>query len=157
MEFFSDKVVLVEPKGFQGIAYTAMNNMQKFISAKYTFDSVSILKSTGNTGLGIITGAPLTFVGVTYLGSFVLGYFGSVAGSNIVGSTLNCASYILSRPMKGVEVVVNGLILKPLSRTIGLPLILNGTEQVLHGKGISIEEWTQIGTSYQRITNSQLI
>lgn len=84
----------------------------------YASEAVSILKTTGMTGVKIISAAPLTFVGVTYLGSTFFGYFSSVAGNNPAGSVLNFTSYVLSRPMRGVELVLNGLILRPLSKVV---------------------------------------
>lgn len=40
--------------------------------------------------------------------------------------------------MRGVETTLNDLILGPISNVIGLPLILNGTQEMLAGKGISV-------------------
>lgn len=59
--------------------------------------------------------------------------------------------------MRGVEITLNGLILKPISNVIGLPLILNGTKEMLASKRISIEEYTKIGIAFERITNSSAV
>lgn len=59
------------------------------------------------------------------------GYCGSVAVNNLVGSVFNFSSFRLSRPMRGLEITVNGLILRPISNVLGLPLILNGTQEIL--------------------------
>lgn len=156
VDFFSDKVVVIQPKGIQGKVYNTMRNLQTYVPMYYTTEAVSILKTTGMTGIKIVTNAPLTFVGATYIGSIFFGYCGSIAGSNPVGSVLNFTSFLLSRPMRGVEIVVNGLFLRPISNAIGLPLLLNGTQEVLSGKGLSIEEWKNINLSFQKIRNSKV-
>ena len=107
------------------------------------------------TGIQIITSAPLTFVGASYLGAMFFAYCGSVAGNNPVGIICNSTSFLLSRPMRGVEVVVNGLCLRPISNTIGLPLVLNGTQEMLAGKGLSLEEYTKVGIAFERVSHSK--
>lgn len=130
-ELFADKRVLVQPKGLQGKVYNIMRNIQNIGPVTHTFEAVSVLKTTGMTGVQIIVEAPLTFVSATYLAGMTCGYFGSIAGNNTVGLVLNTSSYVLTRPMRGVEITLNGLILQPLSNVTGLPLILNGTCEII--------------------------
>jgi hypothetical protein len=134
-----------------------MQTAQNFVPMAYTSEAVSILKTTGMTGLQIISNAPLTFVGATYIGALFFGYCGSVAGNNPVGLIFNSTSFVLSRPMRGVEITLNALILRPISNTIGIPLVLNGTQEMLAGKGLSIQEYTKIGIAFERISNSKII
>nr|YP_010283328.1 hypothetical protein MKU01_pgp046 [Psammodictyon constrictum]ULD16447.1 hypothetical protein [Psammodictyon constrictum] len=157
MDFFSATQVTVQPTGIQGKFYKIMRGAQNVIPMAYTSEAVSILKTTGMTGFQIITKAPLTFVGATYIGAMFFGYCGSVAGNNTVGLLCNSTSFVLSRPMRGVEITVNGLILRPISNTIGLPLILNGTKEMLAGKGLSLQEYTKIGIAFERICNSTVV
>lgn len=153
-EYFSNKELLVQPNGIQGFFYNVMQSTQNSLPAYYTSKAVTIAKTTGLTGVQIITRAPLTFVGATYLGAVVFSYCGSVAGNNTVGLIFNSTSYVLSRPMRGVEVVLNGLILRPVSNIIGIPLILNSTQEILSGKGIPINEYGKIALSFERLVNS---
>jgi hypothetical protein len=157
VDFFSNSQLHVYPVGVQGKVYRFMNTLQNYIPVSYTVQAVSIAKTTGLTGFKIITQAPLTFVGSCYLGSIFFGYVGSVAGDNMVGVVFNATSYVLSRPMRGVEITLNGLILRPVSNLIGLPLILNGTQEILAGKGISLQEYAKIGLSFERICNSTVV
>lgn len=157
VDFFSNKQVTVQPTGIQGKFYKIMQTAQNYVPMVYTSEAVSILKTTGMTGLQIISNAPLTFVGATYIGALFFGYCGSVAGNNPVGLIFNSTSFVLSRPMRGVEITLNGLILRPISNTIGIPLVLNGTQEMLAGKGVSIQEYTKIGIAFERISNSKII
>ena len=157
IDFFSDKIVVVQPTGIQGKVYHIMWRLQNYVPMVYTSEAVSILKTTGMTGLKVIGQAPLTFVGATYIGAMFFGYCGSVAGNNSVGSILNFASFIFSRPMRGVELTLNGLILRPISNVVGLPLVLNGTQEMLSGKGLSLEEYTKIGIAFERVSNSTIV
>lgn len=157
INFFSNKQVTIQPTGLQGKVYRILNSAQNFVPMAYTTEALSILKTTGMSGFSIITKAPLTFVGATYIGSIFFGYCACIAGENSVGIVLNGASFVLSRPMRGVEITLNGLILRPVSNVIGLPLILNGTSEILHGKGLSIQEYTKIGIAFERIANSTLV
>ena len=77
------------------------------------------------TDLRIITLAPLTFVGSTYLRGLVCSYFGSVAGNNTLETVFNVSSYLLTRPIRGVEITLNGIILQPISNVLGVHFILN--------------------------------
>ena len=153
VDFFGDKRVVVQPAGLQGKVYNLMRSLQNYTPVAYTFEAVSVLKTTGVTGLQVITAAPLTFVGATYLGGLVCGYFGSVAGNNALGTVFNTSSYLLTRPMRGVEITLNRLILQPLSNVTGFPLILNGTNEILAGKGINITDYAKISFAFERVSN----
>jgi len=153
-EFFSDKKVVVQPKGLQGKVYNIMRNIQNYLPMAYTTEAVSILKTTGMTGVEVITQAPLTFVGATYIGGLFFGYCGSVAGNNPVGTIFNATSYLLTRPMRGVEITLNGLILGPISNLVGIPLVLNGTQEMLAGKGMTLKEYAKIGIAFERVTTT---
>lgn len=157
VDFFSNSVLRVEPTGIQGKFYRTMRGLQNYIPFSHTIEALSIVKTAGITGLKVIVQAPLTFVGATYIGAVFFGYAGSVAGDNMVGVALNATSYLLSRPMRGVEITLNGLILRPISNTIGLPLILNGTQEILAGKGLSFQESARIGLAFERLCNSTLV
>jgi len=157
VDFFSNTQVTVQPTGIQGKFYKIMQGAQNYIPMAYTSEAVSILKTTGMTGFQIISKAPLTFVGATYIGALFFGYCGSIAGNNPVGLVFNSTSFVLSRPMRVVEITLNGLILRPISNTIGLPFVLNGTQEMLVGKGLSIKEFTKIGIAFERISNSTVV
>lgn len=156
-DFFSNSVVHVQPTGIQGKVYSTMKSLQNYVPFSYTLKAISIAKTTGITGFKIIVQAPLTFVGATYVGSLFFGYAGCVAGNNTIGVVCNATSYLLSRPMRGVEITLNGLILRPISNIIGLPLVLNGTQEILTGEGLSLQEYTKIGLAFERICNSTVI
>ena len=143
--------------GIQGKVYNVMPAAQKYVPMVYTSEAVSVLKTTGMTGLKVVSQAPLTFVGATYIGSMFFGYCGSVAGNNPVGSVFNFTSFVLSRPMRGIEITLNGLILRPISNLVGLPLILNGTQEMFAGKELSVEEYIKIGIAFKRISNSTIV
>ena len=153
VDFFGDKRVVVQPTGLQGKVYNLMRSMQNYAPVAYIFEAVSVAKTTGMTGLQVITAAPLTFVGATYLGGLVCSYFGTVAGNNTLGTIFNASSYLLTRPMRGVEITLNGLILQPLSNVTGFPLILNGTSEILAGKGINITDYAKISIAFERVSN----
>ena len=138
LDFFSNTQLTVQPTGIQGKVYKAVKSAQNLLPMAYTSEAVSTLKTTGMTGLKVIGAAPLTFVGATYIGALFFGYCGSVAGNNAVGVVFNSTGYVLPRPMIGVEITLNILILRPISNVIGLPVILNGTQEMLVGKGLSL-------------------
>ena len=156
VDFFSGTEVTVQPTGIQGKIYKMMKSTQNYAPMAYTSEAVSMLKTTGITGFQVITQAPLTFVGATYIGAMFFAYCGSLAGNNPVGLICNSTSFVLSRPMRGVEITLNGLILRPVSNVIGLPFILNGTQEMLKGKGLSMQEYTKLGIALERITNSTI-
>ena len=105
-----------------------MRGAQNLINMVYTNEAVASAKTTGLTGIQIIKGAPLIFVGASYIGAMFFSYCGSLAGNNPVGSLLNSTSFVLACPMRGVEITVNGLLLRPLSNLFGLPLVFKGTQ-----------------------------
>lgn len=156
MDFFSDKTVVVQPIGLQGSFYNMMRYAQNSVPMVYTCKAVSVLKTNGITGIQVIVKAPLTFVGATYIGAVFFGYCGSIAGNNTVGRICNITSFGLSRPMRGVEITLNGLILRPISNLVGLTLILNGTQEMLAGKGILLQEYTKIGIAFESLSNSTI-
>jgi len=87
----------------------------------------------------------------------LFGYCGTVAGNNPVGSVVNFPSFVVSRPMRGVEITLNGLLLRPISNVVGLPFLFNGTQEILAGKGLSLEDYTKIGIAFERIRNSTVV
>lgn len=156
-EFFANKQVVVQPVGVQGYVYNTMRSIQNYTPMFYATEALTTFKTVGITGGKIISAYPLTFVGVTYMGSIVLGYFGAIAGDNAFGVIFNYSSFVLSRPMRGVEIVLNGIILQPLSNVIGMPLMLNGTQEILHGQGMKFEDYGKISFAFNRIVNSKVI
>jgi len=109
------------------------------------------------TGLKIVSKFPLAFVGATYIGSMFFNYCGSVAGNNHVGLIFSFTSVRLFHPMRVVEITLNNLILKPISNVVSLPLILNDTQEMIAGKGLSLEEYTKIEIAFERISNSTIV
>ena len=156
-DFFSDKKVVVQPVGIQGKVYNIMRSAQNYIPMIYTSQAVATIKTTRLTGFQVISQAPLTFVGATYIGALFFGYCGGIAGNNTVGFILNSTSYGLSRPMRGVEIVLNGLALRPLSNLVGVPLMLNGTQEMISGIGISFQEYSKVAFAFERLTNSTVV
>lgn len=73
-------------------------------------EPVLALKTRSRDGFELIGEAPLRFVGASYIVTIFFGYCGIVAGNNTVGSIFHFTSLILSRPMKFVEITLNGLI-----------------------------------------------
>ena len=157
VDFFFDKQIYVEPKGIQGTIYNVIRGMQNYVPMVYTSKAVSVMKTTGLTGIKLVHQAPLTFVGATYIGSMFCSYAGGIAGNNPVGSVFNFTSFLLSRPMRGVEITLNGLLLRPVSNVIGIPLVLNGTQELLAGKGLTAQEYSKIAIAFERISNSTLV
>jgi hypothetical protein len=156
-DFFSDKKVVVQPVGIQGKVYNIMRSAQNYIPMIYTRQAVGTIKTTGLTGVQVLSQAPLTFVGATYIGALFFGYCGGIAGNNSVGFILNSTSYALSRPMRGVEIVLNGLALRPLSNLVGVPLMLNGTQEMISGIGISVQDYSKVAFAFERLTNSTVV
>jgi len=156
-EFFCNKNVMVQPTGIQGKVYNLMRGIQTYTPLASMTQAVTTAKTLGLTGTKIVTSAPLTCVGATYIGSIFFAYVGTVAGNNTFGVVCNTTSYVLSRPMRGVEMVLNGLILTPISNTIGLPLILNGTSELTAGMGIHVSEYGKIAFAFERMINSNLV
>lgn len=91
------------------------------------------------------------------IGARFLDYLCSVAGNNAIGSISNFTSFVLSRSMKSFEIVINGLILIPISNVVGLPLILNGTQEILACQGMSLQEYPKIRLAFQIISNSTMV
>lgn len=157
LDFFSNVDIRVQPVGIQGKVYHLLSELQNVVPVTYVYKGLVTLRTTGMTGLQIISKAPLTFVGVTYLGSMVFGYAGSIAGNNTLGSVLNVTSYICVLPMQAVEVTLNELLLRPISNAIGLPLILNNTRVITDGQGLSFEEYKTIAIAFEKICNSSVV
>lgn len=156
-DFLGKNQIIVQPTGIQGRIYNTMWYGQQTMAMTSVANKVSTLKLMGETGVQIIQGSPMVFVGATYLGSIFFGYCGAVAGNNTIGLVCNVTSATLAYPMKGVEIVLNNLILTPISNVVGLPLMINGTDTVLQGKGISVQNYLQIAASFERITNSTAV
>jgi hypothetical protein len=152
-----DKTVVVELTGVQEGIYQVTKLVQNSVPMVYMSQAVSLLKTMGMTGVPVITEALLTFAGTTYIGTIFFGYCGSVAGNNAGGLLFNSTSYVLSRPMCMVKTTLNGLILRPLSNALGLPLILNGTQEMLAGKGLSLQEYSKFGAVFEKINNSTVL
>ena len=156
-DFFKDKKLVVQPVGIQGKVYNFMRHAQNSIPMVYTSQAVAIMRTTGLTGVQVIIQAPLTFVGATYVGAQFFSYCGGIAGNNTVGLILNSTGYALSCPMKGVEIVLNGLLLRPLSHVVGVPFMLNGTKEIVSGVGIPVKEYSEIAFALERLMNSRAV
>lgn len=153
-DFFSDKSIIVQPVGVQGKVYNAMRKTQDISSIHQLSRALNSINLHGMRGVAIVQKAPMTFIGVTYVTAMAFAYFSAVAGDNAVGLTFYYTSYVLSRPMWGVELVANSLVLKPVSNLIGLPMVVNGTQTMLNGEGLPVREYAKIGAAYKRLVES---
>jgi hypothetical protein len=144
-DFFENKAIRVEPIGWQGKVYKAGKYMQNWLPMAHAYKAVTIAQTLGMKGVGIISGAPFSFVSVTYLGSITLYYGSLVAGDNVVGKALDMSAWLFARPMWVVEFVLNGIILQPISKVTGFPMIINGTQEISRGIGIDFKDFTKIG------------
>ena len=79
VDFFQNKQVRINPTGIQGTVYRTMQSLQNYIPMTNLAQAVTSLRTTGVTGFEIITSAPLTFVGSTYVGAMFFAYCGSRA------------------------------------------------------------------------------
>lgn len=156
-KWFGTKTLVIQPIGLQGKVYNGMRYAQNVISAVYVTETISAARIAGVTGFQLVQSSPLTAVGASYLGSVFFGYCACAAGDNFLGSAFNASSYLLSRPMWAVETTLNGLVLKPLSYFTGVPLLLNGTQALFDGKGLTVKEYAKIAMSFERVSNSTFI
>ncbi len=156
-DFFKDKTIVVQHTGLQKKVYLSMRYLQNTLPAMQTYRAVTIAKTIGLTGKEIITKAPMTTVGTLYLGALFFEYCSIACGDNIVGRACGSIGWTCSRPMWCVETVLNGLFLRPLSHFIGLPMILNATQEIQRGAGLDLKDAAQISKAYNRISNSVVV
>ncbi len=148
--FFQNKTLTILPSGVQGVVYNVGLQAQTILPATYTFKAVTFARTLGMSGIGLLSTNPLLVVSICSTGALFFSGMGLVAGDTLAGQTFNSISWILNRPMAGVEMVVNRLVLSPLTSVTGLPLLLNATKELSNGKGISTTDALRIGRNMVR-------
>jgi hypothetical protein len=154
--FFNDNDLVVMPGGLQGKAYGLMRYLQNYYPMMSTTRMVAAMKTTGISGWKALSGAPLSSIGAAYVGGQFMTFCGCILGNNTAGNLFTGAGYVLVIPMRLVEEVMNGLVLRPVSNLVGMPLLLNGTKEMVSGIGIPIKEYLKIAEGLERLTNTKV-
>jgi len=78
-------------------------------------------------GPQILAASPLLFVTMTSTGVLFFNLCGCFMGDNLYGQTSRSIGWLLNRPMRVVEVVINSLVFSPITKVTGFPLLINAT------------------------------
>lgn len=145
--FFEQRKILVQQKGAQGLVYKLGTWLQGGGSAIMVGRTVAAAKLAGVSGSQIITSQPLMLVTVPMVGAIFFHGCGVIAGPNIIGKSCNSIAYVLSLPMRGVELTYNVYISPLINATTTIPTILNLTQQLMRGPGLNLTELKVLVTS----------
>lgn len=138
--FFSDKNVIVQAEGIQGVVYKVGSYMQSAGSAGLVARTIALAQLAGVTGLQILKAQPLLVVAIPTTGAMFFYGCGAIVGSNTVGKALITTGDILALPMKGVEIMWNSYGNMAVQKVFGMPVILNMTQTFKTGPGYTLKE-----------------
>lgn len=149
-DFFSDKTLLVQPYGFQKYFYKMGTFAQTAGCASMAARTIVMAKAYGASGLQLIQAQPFLVVALPTVGGIFFHGCGQVIGNNTVGRTFNTIGNVLNLPMTLVEMTYNSYLAPLVNRTIGIPTILNYTQQVRLGPGLTFSEAFQFIKSSEK-------
>ena len=138
--FFSDKNVIVQAEGIQGVVYKVGSYMQSAGSAGLVANTIALAQLAGVTGLQILKAQPLLVVAIPTTGAMFFYGCGAIVGNNTVGKALITTGDILALPMKGVEIMWNSYGNMAVQKVFGMPVILNMTQTFKTGPGYTLKE-----------------
>jgi len=138
--FFSDKNVLVQAKGIQGVIYKAGAGLQSAGSAALVYRTVALAKLAGVSGLQILKAQPALAIAIPTTGAIFFYACGAVFGNNTVAKACVTTGDILALPMKGVEILWNSYGNTAIQKVFGIPVILNMTQGFKTGPGYTAKE-----------------
>ena len=141
--FFSDKNVIVQAEGIQGVVYKVGSYMQSAGSAGLVANTIALAQLAGVTGLQILKAQPLLVVAIPTTGAMFFYGCGAIVGNNTVGKALITTGDILALPMKGVEIMWNSYGNMAVQKVFGMPVILNMTQTFKTGPGYTLKEISQ--------------
>ena len=140
LSFFDEKKVVVIQEGIQGSIYKAGRFIQSYGSTALTIESIMMSRLMGVTGSKVFAGQPLLYVALPTVGGIFFHGMSIIVGENVVGRSCQSLGNVLLIPMKGTEVVLNNLVFLPLGRITGIPILINMTEAINVGSGLSIKD-----------------
>ena len=138
--FFSDKNVIVQAEGIQGVVYKVGSYVQSAGSAGLVANTIALAQLAGVTGLQILKAQPLLVVAIPTTGAMFFYGCGAIVGNNTVGKALITTGDILALPMKGVEIMWNSYGNMAVQKVFGMPVILNMTQTFKTGPGYTLKE-----------------
>jgi len=138
--FFSDKNVIVQAEGIQGVVYKIGSYVQSAGSAALVTNTIALAQLAGVTGLQILKAQPLLAVAIPTTGAIFFYGCGAIVGNNIVGKALITTGDLLALPMKGVEIMWNSYGNMAVQKVVGMPVILNMTQTFKTGPGYTLKE-----------------
>lgn len=138
--FFSDKNVIVQAEGIQGVVYKVGSYMQSAGSAGLVANTIALAQLAGVTGLQILKAQPLLVVAIPTTGAMFFYGCGAIVGNNTAGKVLITTGDILALPMKGVEIMWNSYGNMAVQKVFGMPVILNMTQTFKTGPGYTLKE-----------------
>ena len=138
--FFSDKNVIVQAEGIQGVVYKVGSYVQSAGSAGLVANTIALAQLAGVTGLQILKAQPLLVVAIPTTGAMFFYGCGAIVGNNTAGKVLITTGDILALPMKGVEIMWNSYGNMAVQKVFGMPVILNMTQTFKTGPGYTLKE-----------------
>lgn len=140
LSFFSKKQVVVMQEGIQGAIYKAGQIVQSYGSTALTVESIMMSRMMGVTGSKVFSGQPLLYIALPTVGGIFFHGASMIFGENLIGSSCRTLGNVLLLPMKGTELVLNNIVLHPLGKITGIPMLLNMTQAINTGPGLSIKD-----------------
>jgi len=144
VNFFKTKTINVIPQGLSGKFYKSGYLAQTCLPSMYSVQVIAAAKTVGVSGIGILNSTPIFVIALSTIGAQFFAGVGIIASDNFVGRTCNVISWTLNRPMAGVELVLNNIVLFPITKVTGIPLLLNYTKVLSNGEGVDIRTIRQI-------------
>jgi len=140
LSFFSNRKVVILQEGVQGAIYKAGRIAQSYGSTILTVESVMMSRLLGVTGSKVLAGQPLLWVALPTVGGIFFHGMSMIIGNNVAGRSCQTVGNVLLIPMRGSEILINNLLLLPLGKISGIPMILNMTDAINMGPGLSVSD-----------------
>lgn len=140
LNFFSERNVVVLQEGVQGKIFKAGQIVQSYGSVALTVESIMMSRVLGVTGSKVLAGQPLLYVALPTVGGIFFHGMSMIVGQNAVGRSCQSIGNILLLPMKGAELILNNIVFLPLGKITGIPILLNMTQTINMGPGLSVED-----------------
>ena len=102
--------------------------------------TLTMAKAAGVSGLTLIKAQPLLVIVLPTVGAIFFHGCGAIAGNNRRGCNTIGIGNVLNIPMRFTELTYNTYLGPFVNKTLGIPTILNYTQQAQRGPGLDASE-----------------
>lgn len=143
LDFLKSKRLMIQPTGVAKLVNKYGNLVEIYGSTGHAYRITMMSRVTSISGSSLVSLYPMILVSVPTVGGLFFMSLSRITTSiPIMSQTSEALGNVCLLPLKGTEVVLNNLLIRPISeKLLGTPVMVNFTSTLSNGPGFVMEKY----------------